>query len=101
MKYKAKPTTVDGIRFASKREAERYCQLKLELKAGNIRNLILQPKFSIIINGKKICNVILDFQYDCLLSTVFEDVKGFDTPISKLKRRMVEAAYKIKVTVVK
>jgi hypothetical protein len=101
MKYGAKPTTIDGIRFASKREAERYCQLKLELKCGSVKNLILQPKFVIYIDSIKICTVILDFQYQHGDLMVYEDVKGFDTPISKLKRRMVEAAYKIKVTVVK
>lgn len=38
-KYHAKPTTVDGIRFASKAEARRYSELRLLEKAGEIKNL--------------------------------------------------------------
>jgi hypothetical protein len=41
-KYRAIPTTVDGIRFDSKREAARYGELKLLEKAGHIRGLTLQ-----------------------------------------------------------
>lgn len=44
-KYNAKKITIDGHNFPSKREAERYCELKLFLKAGLIRNLVLQPRF--------------------------------------------------------
>lgn len=33
-KYNAKKITIDGHNFPSKREAERYCELKLFLKAG-------------------------------------------------------------------
>ena len=47
-KYNAIPTTVDGIRFASKREARRYLELKLLQKAGHISDLELQPRFRLM-----------------------------------------------------
>ena len=46
-KYGAKPTIVDGTRFDSTKEANRYGELRLLEKAGAITNLELQPKFPI------------------------------------------------------
>ena len=46
-KFGAVPTTVDAIRFASKKESRRYLDLKLMEKAGLIRDLECQPKFPI------------------------------------------------------
>lgn len=44
-KFNATRTVVEGVSFASKREAKRYGQLKALEKAGKIRDLELQPKF--------------------------------------------------------
>ena len=44
-KYKAKKTIVDGIRFDSQKEANKYSELKLLKQAGEIKELTLQPKF--------------------------------------------------------
>ena len=51
-KYSAKPTHVDGIRFASKAEAKRFGELKTLERLGIISGLKLQPMFAIEINGK-------------------------------------------------
>ena len=100
-KYNAKRTVVDGISFDSQKEARRYGELKLLEKAGEIVDLKTHPSFPIVIDGKNICVVELDFSYSLRhqysLVEVYEDVKGFDTPMSKLKRKMVEAAYGFKV----
>ena len=45
MKYRSKRTVVDGITFDSKKEANRYCELKLLEKSGEIKNLELQKKY--------------------------------------------------------
>lgn len=94
-KYHAKKEIIDGITFMSKMEAKRYIDLKMMQKGKIIEGLICQPKFKAIINGTKICDIILDFQYfDKEKNTlVYEDVKGFDTPISKLKRKLLKALY--------
>lgn len=47
-KYHAKPVTVDGIRFDSKREAERWQQLLLLYRAGEISNLRRQVPYVLI-----------------------------------------------------
>jgi hypothetical protein len=100
-KYGAKRTTVDGIKFHSKGEAGRYSQLKLMEKDGLISELELQPKYPIVINGVKVCNVILDFRYIEDGQLIIEDFKGMDPPISKLKRKLVKAVHDIDVKIVK
>lgn len=96
-KYRAKPTFVDGIRFASKREAKRYEELKLLIRIGQISDLELQPKFDIIVNEIKICRYIADFRYKENGSTIIEDVKGFKTPVYKLKKKLMFAYHGISI----
>lgn len=106
-KYGAIRTTVDGIAFDSKAEARRYSELKLCQQARTIYELKLQPKLSIEINGTKVCNVILDFSYQLAPVLrwaelpIYEDVKGRDNALSKLKRKLVEAQYGIKVKLIR
>ena len=50
-KYGARPVTVDGIRFASTREATRYGELTLLARAGQITDLTLQPEFPLHAPG--------------------------------------------------
>lgn len=101
-KYRAIKTEVDGIIFHSKKEAHRYLSLKLLQRGGKIVDIELQPEYEIVLNGKKICKVKLDFAYTDLESNerVTEDVKGVDNAVSRLKRKLVEAQYGIKVNLV-
>jgi hypothetical protein len=93
-KYSAIPTWIDGVRFASKREARRYQQLLLLVKAGEIQNLQLQPAYTVSINGILCCTYKADFRYQTKAGAwVIEDSKGMRTPVYKLKKRLVEAQY--------
>ena len=93
---------VDGIVFASKREAKRYKQLKMLESTKRITKLelqksfILQPAFE--RNGKKLHAIkyVCDFFYydDDTKQMVVEDVKGFKTPEFKLKWKMMKYEYK-------
>lgn len=47
-KYHAKKTVVDGIEFDSKKEANRYSELKILERAGKIKNLQMQVPFVLI-----------------------------------------------------
>ena len=101
-KYGAIATTVDGIRFASKKEAQRYGFLKSLARADRLRDLELQPKFPCVVNGKKICTYIADFKYtDEDGNEVIEDVKGVETAIFRLKKKLVESLYPVEIKVVK
>ena len=92
-KYNAQKTMVDGILFDSKREAARYMQLMLLERAGKISHLELQPVYECVVNGKKICSYRADFRYFTKDRNIVEDVKGFITPMFKLKKKLVEAIY--------
>ena len=97
-KYHSKKTTVDGITFDSKKEANRYCELKILEHYGKIKDLrlqyqfILQPPFR--KNGKLIRAItyVADFVYYDLerMKNVVEDVKGYKTKEYMLKRKMFE-----------
>jgi hypothetical protein len=94
-KYRNIKTNIDGIKFDSKREAERYAELKLMEKAKLISNLELQPKFILQegfkYQGKKeqAITYIADFKYkEASGVVVVEDVKGVATDPFKIKRKM-------------
>lgn len=115
-KYHARKTTVDGITFDSKKESQRYAELKLLEKAGEIRGLELQPVFElrarsdyISTNTVKLGVYKADFRYEQKLEVntgnvmltswhkVIEDVKGVKTPLYSWKKKHVEAQYGITV----
>lgn len=117
-KYGAKRTTVDGITFSSKAEARRYSELKMLEKAGEIRRLVLQPRFPLWAHGcaeDKPCApvpigvYVADFAYersqDATIplewAEVVEDVKGFKTALYRWKKKHVEAQYGIEITEVR
>lgn len=100
-KYGNVTTWVDNIRFSSKREAERYKDLKFLLQTGRIRNLRLQQSYELKVGGVKICSYRADFDYeewdgkirDWLRVT--EDAKGARTPLYLAKRNLMRAVYGI------
>lgn len=94
-KYRAKRTVVDGISFDSKREAQRYQELRLMERAGEIRGLRRQVPFPIEINGLLITTYMADFVYRVPGAEVdtIEDAKGVRTKEYRLKKRMVRAVY--------
>ena len=89
MKYGNKKIDVDGILFDSKKEAARYCELKLLQRAGVISDLQLQKEYELIptqrIDGKVVeraCKYKADFAYMKDGQQVVEDVKGYRDPKS-------------------
>lgn len=99
-KYGNKPTYVDGIRFASKREAARYRELKLLSRDYTIKDLKLQPKFELqpAFEKKgekyKAINYIADFSYVENEKQIVEDCKGFKKDkVFLLKRKLFECKY--------
>jgi hypothetical protein len=97
-KYHSKKITIEGITFDSKKEANRYRELKLLERAGKVKDISLQHKFelqpSFKKNGKTIRAItyIADFVYFDLerMVNVVEDVKGYKTKEYMLKKKMFE-----------
>ena len=98
-KYNAVITEVDGIRFASKKEANRWSELQLMVKAGEIRDLQRQVKFSLDVNGVHICNYIADFTYwdYRFCKTIVEDSKGKRIQPYPIKAKLMKACHGIEV----
>lgn len=104
-KFHARKVTVNGIKFDSKKEANRYCELKLLQRAGKIQNLQRQVRYLLIPaqydeEGKKIesyCNYIADFVYKENGKLVVEDVKGVRTKEYIIKRKLMLSVYGIRI----
>jgi hypothetical protein len=104
-KYRNRPKEVDGIKFASIKEAKRYRELLLLKRGGVISDLELQPKFPITIGGIPIQFVtgkgqpgrqmiyVADFRYrdNETGRIIIEDVKGTRTDVFKIKRALMAA----------
>lgn len=106
-KYGNSKTVVNGITFDSKMETEYYQYLEL-LQGAHIVHLQLQPKFLILpsyvdAEGKKQRPIYYqpDFlvMYESGLVEVI-DVKGVETEAFKLKKKMFESRYGMKLKVV-
>lgn len=104
-KYGAKRTVVDGITFDSQREAAYYAELKLRERAGEITSVEMQKPFvlSAFLTGEVIGTYQADFTYYDIAQNRQRviDVKGFDTSLSRWKRKHVRAQYGIDVEVVR
>jgi hypothetical protein len=99
-KYGNVPTERDGVVFHSQAEADRYAQLVLLQIGGAITDLELQPAFPIIVNERRIAVYTADFAYTEVESGnwIIEDVKGGQTtPVFRLKKKLVEALYDVKI----
>lgn len=98
-KYRNKKTQIDMYVFDSIAESKRYKELALLERAGEISELTLQPKFllqeSFKKNGKTYRKIeyIADFMYREKGQIVIEDVKGKETEVFKLKRKLFEYKY--------
>jgi len=110
-KYNNKITEVNGRKFASKREAKRYEELLLLEQAGIIRDLKcqiayeLQPSYKQDNKTIRAIQYIADFVYQEKIKSdacemweeVIEDCKGYRTDIYKIKKKMFEYKYGVKI----
>lgn len=99
-KYYNKKVIIDGIKFDSQKEGNRYLELKLLQRAGEIKDLKIHPRYllqpSFEKNGKKYRKIeyVADFAYtEKNGNIVVEDTKGIETEAFKIKHKLFE--YKI------
>ena len=101
-KYKAVKTEVDGIKFDSKKESNRYLELKEMEQKGFIKYLQMQVPYIIIPKsqyGRKIVYKADFVYFDSQKGTVIvEDVKSPYTrknPVYRLKKRLMAEVHGI------
>ena len=99
-KYRNIKTTVDGIEFDSRKEADYYCQLKLLKRAGEIKDFGLQPRYELQPTFKKngtthrSITYVADFVIDNNDGTTeIIDIKGVETQVFKIKKKLFEYKY--------
>jgi hypothetical protein len=93
-KFRAKPQEYDGIKFASKKETQRYIHLQNLQKSGEVLFFLRQVPFY-LPGGVK---YVLDFMiFWADGSVTMEDVKGLKTPMYIAKKKIVEAIYPIEI----
>lgn len=98
-KYRAKKTTVDGITFDSRKEADRYLVLKGMEEDGLISDLHRQVRYELLpafdVDGRHYRPVyyVADFVYVEDGKEVVEDVKGMRTDVYKLKSKLFARRY--------
>lgn len=83
-KYRNVVTTVDGIKFDSKKEAQHYQQLAVMKATGAIRGFTRQVSLP-LASGKR--RMVIDFMVVETTGVVrFVDAKGYTTPTWATKR---------------
>lgn len=115
-KYYNKTIVVDGIAFQSKKEANRWLELRLLERSGEITDLRRQVKFELIptqrepdtigkrggvIKGKIIehgVSYVADFVYkDKQGNMVVEDTKGMRTKEYVIKRKLMKYVHGVRI----
>lgn len=100
--------TLDDITFDSKAEMERWAELQLLQRAGQIRHLRRQIEFALVVKGhdgldKLVGRYTADFVYTLTHneSVVVEEVKSSATKREKdyrLRKKLFEALYPWSIT---
>ena len=115
-KYHAKSVVIDGIKFPSGKEGERFLYLRELEKRGEISNLRRQVRFELLpaaykdvvkhlkTKDKVVSRVFLgsvayvaDFVYERDGQTVVEDTKGYKTKEYIIKKKMMYALKGIEI----
>lgn len=93
-KYHAQRTEVDGVWFASQKEARYYQDLLLAKRSGELLYFLRQVPIHIIGGIKYVCDFVEFWRNG---EVRYTDAKGFRTPVYKIKKKQVEALYPIKI----
>lgn len=115
-KYHAKSVVIDGIKFPSGKEGERFLYLRELEKRGEITNLRRQVRFKLLPAAYKDVvkhlktkdkvvrrlflnpvSYVADFVYEKDGQTVVEDTKGYKTKEYIIKKKMMYALKGIEI----
>jgi hypothetical protein len=107
-KFNAKKTTVDGIQFDSKIEAQYYLHLLKLKEEGKISGFITQPTFTLQEGFKKNGKTYRPIKYVADFAITYAsgnkeivDVKGYETSDFKIKKKLFEKKYPFPLVLVK
>lgn len=93
-KYNNTPTFVDGIKFDSKKESERYKEILLLKASGEIKEFVRQEPFK--LGGR--FRYVSDFYITWKDGTkTVKDVKSYKTQAYKVKKAWMKEKYGIEI----
>lgn len=99
-KYNAKKTLCGaGHKHDSMKEAYRCEELRMMVRAGQITDLLVHPRFHLEVNGQIVCDYVGDFAYHERSGGpyIVEDVKGHKTDVYNLKKKLMRACLGITI----
>lgn len=101
-KYGNKKTIYKGEKYDSEREADYARDLDTWRSARSPSQRVVsvqrQYRYLCVVRNKKICTYVADFVVEYAdKHTEVVDVKGFKTEVYKIKKKLVEALYKIEI----
>ena len=105
MKYHNRKVTINGETFDSKKEANRWAELKLLQRAGKITDLNRQVRFELVPSQyddkkhllERPVAYVADFVYKEDGKLVVEDTKGMKTDAYIIKRKLMLERYKVRI----
>lgn len=99
-KYNAIPTELNGVKFASRKEARFAQQLDLLIKAGIVSHYDTQPSYELQPSYKQGDKTIRSIRYVADFKVFYADgrveiidCKGVKTPVYLIKKKMFEYKY--------
>ncbi len=101
-KYRSIPTTVGGIRFHSKKEAQYYERLKAEKEQRGIKYILTQVPFRLPAGIKYFLDFMIVYYPSMRRDENIEyvDVKGYMTKEAKIKIKQTQEIYGIEIKLV-
>lgn len=101
-KFHNKIVEIDGIKFRSKLEGNRYLQLKLMKASGFVQDFQKQVEYRLEHNGVLITRYRADFVVTYADGTVVvEDTKGVETEAFRIKKNLMLALLGIEIQLIK
>lgn len=99
MKYHNTKVRAGDEVFDSRHEYNRWCELRLLERAGQITDLKRQVRFELVPKqeGERPVYYVADFVYIRGGHKVVEDAKGFKTPDYIIKRKLMLYVHQIRV----
>lgn len=99
MKYHNTKVRAGDEVFDSRHEYNRWCELRLLERAGQITDLKRQVRFELVPKqeGERPVYYVADFVYIRCGQKVVEDAKGFKTPEYIIKRKLMLFRHQIRV----
>ena len=106
-KYGNKKVVLDGIKFDSRRDADRYAHLKVLERLGEISGLELQKKFVLVPAQRnkagKVTERAITYRADFYYfdkrqgKWVVEDAKGVKTDVYKMKKKLMRSVHGLNI----